>query len=45
MGLTDLIYRYLLQDEQTRDSDTKLYMRICAHLNAVAIHMPFCDVI
>lgn len=32
MGLTDLIYRYLLQDEQTRDSDTKLYMRICAHL-------------
>ena len=45
MGLTDLIYRYLQQDEQTRDSDTKLYMRICAHLNAPAIHMPFCDVI
>lgn len=45
MKLTELIYGFLKEDKQARDSDTHLYLKVCTHLNAVAIHMPFCDVV
>lgn len=44
-NITDLIEVQLRENEHLRDSDTLLYTAICAHLNPLAMTMPFQAVI
>lgn len=37
--------KYILETyPETRDSDNKLYVRVCEYINFAAMHRPFCEV-